>query len=207
LVCSPPVKAIVLTIVVGDKESIDIIETESAKAVLLSSTTKAGLFTESFSILAWAKGLLEFTFLPNGFWLLCISIVSGFTYEFAMYSINTLRYVPQRTPISEPFLPMITMSCAGTVLVYFTTGLGGDYAASFFAKRNGLYREAEHQLINFVIPVFMQLTGAIIAVCIPELPQKNASMQRAVAILENFWLGMRVIKYTYAFEAYPASAG
>jgi hypothetical protein len=162
----------------------------------------------SRATLSWAVNLAKIAILPNILWLVSISFLQEraltiFSNGFQELELGKPFSIPLEQ-LSDSLWPLIV----GLLLAYVANGLGGDYIAMLLTKKNKRSREAEHQLINFILPLLLGFVGLMTSGwLLDDLFLKTLSGLQVTGIFLAFSTSLEYLTLVYAFECYPTSAG
>jgi hypothetical protein len=148
-------------------------------------------------------------FLPNIAWVVLLNSASIGTNIAGQMTSGVVLLLP---PYSFPQASMgyITLPMfVGSVFSFIICGIGGDWLAGRLTRRNGGVREPEHQLINLVLPIVINVIGLVWFGDIGEHPERYHWICFFIAnAFTGFgFLAINSVASVYAIECYPAMAG
>lgn len=123
-------------------------------------------------------------------------------------SSTVLLSPPYSWPIEHVGFSVIAVFVA-SIFVVLMGGFGADIVANWLARRNGGIREAEHNLWNMIIPMFVGILGCVVFAIGGELVQKVhwMALMSGTTMLAFAFLTTNLVSMVLCIESYPRLAG
>jgi len=189
------------------REARQIARTERLSPDAPANITWADVKTWPREIYVWVVETIGLLTTPNLMYLIPIlpllSVIVDYERQFRFLRAQNRA---EKAEVANEFL---AAAISGSFLAFFVCGIGGDYLAAYITRRNGKFREPEHQLPNFILPI---ITGfiSIVLTGFEEPGQLRSTLSgiQAGNVLGSFsYTAFRFISLTYALECYPTFAG